>query len=76
MFSSEPVHAQPSTRTSTRPVSQTAKSVRQDRFLTDEALQVDALIRELMPENVSANKQAVIEQLIRLWKTKPGVDAA
>jgi hypothetical protein len=53
-----------------------AKSVRSDRFLTEEDLQVDALMRELMPENVSANKQAVIEQLIRLWQTKSGLDAA
>lgn len=76
MFSSEPVQSNASTRTSARPASQMAKSVRSDRFLTEEDLQVDALMRELMPENVSANKQAVIEQLIRLWQTKSGLDAA
>lgn len=62
-------------RLSTRSASSALQTARQARSRT-ECTQMDDLIESLMPEGISANKQAVIEQLIRLWQVKTELDLA
>lgn len=41
-----------------------------------ESSNLDSLIESLMPNDVSANKQAVIKRLITMWATKSELDVA
>lgn len=63
---------------SRRLVSRSANALqkgRQARSRT-ECTQMDDLVTSLMPEGISANKRAVIEQVIRLWQAKTELDIA
>ncbi|MBW4471831.1 MAG: hypothetical protein KME45_15675 [Stenomitos rutilans HA7619-LM2] len=53
----------------------TLPSGRQTRLL-DEASDVEALMKSLMPEGISPAKQAVIERLIEMWVAKSELDVA
>lgn len=41
-----------------------------------ESPDLDALMASLMPKDISASKQAIIERLITMWATKSELDVA
>lgn len=76
MFRPDPLHPETFSRIPVRSSYPSNRQGNPSRFLADQPSQIDELIDSLMPEGVSPNKRAVIEQLVTLWQAKSTLDIA
>ena len=76
MLRNNALAAQPISLASARSAAHATAYDQASRLQVETASQIDALVESLMPEGLSANKQAVIEQLIAVWHAKAERDIA
>jgi hypothetical protein len=75
MLQPEPFYIESLTRLLNRSEVTSQKSGKQNQVLA-EAQKIDYLLENLIPENVSPAKKAVIERLITLWVADSRLDVA